>query len=95
MKRSRSLWKIPYISSTFFQKRFEKNKNFKVRQRYSLIPSTFINKRLQVYNGTWHKSCDVTTDMIGHKFGEFSFTKNSEGQIRTKGKSKKKSNKKK
>ena len=48
----RSAWKVPFISSNFFQKKFIKAKEFKTRLRYSLIPATFVNKKVLVYNGT-------------------------------------------
>lgn len=91
----RSAWKIPYISSTFFQNRFKKPHVRKLKIRYSCIPSVFTKKRVKVYNGKYYKSIDISLDMRKHKFGEYSWSKHAEGQIRKKGKSKKKSTKKK
>ena len=71
----RSIWKVPHISKVFFSNNFLNNSNLKVWNRFSVIPSAFANKRFLVYNGIWFLSIDISSDMVGFKFGEFSFTK--------------------
>lgn len=60
---SRSKWK--YVIAT-------KDIN---QARTNLITPNFFNKKLKVYNGKQFKELLVVSDNIGHKFGEFIFTK--------------------
>jgi len=91
----RSLWKLPFINSVFFKKRFiSKNLN-KFSLRNSNIPFNCLNKNARIYNGIWYLGTDISRHKIGHKFGEFSFTKRCDAQIQSRRKSKKKSKKKK
>lgn len=50
---ARSSWKLPYISSLFFQRRFLNNLNSNVRLRNSVVPYIFIERKLKlnIYNG--------------------------------------------
>jgi len=52
-----------------------------------------MNKIVNVYNGIWFLKVEITKYKIGHKFGEFAFTKCYDGQLKVKRKSKKKSKK--
>lgn len=91
----RSLWKLPFIHSTFFKKS-KKNLNLKkIFLRNSLIPYNSLNKRVLVYNGHWFLGVAISKFMMGHKFGEFSFTKIYDGQSQIRRKTKKKLNQKK
>ncbi len=72
---SRSTWKIPYVNNFLFSN-FVKNKfilNF--WKRNSIISNNLIGKKFRVYNGIWFLSVQIKSNMIGHKFGEFSFSK--------------------
>lgn len=80
----RSKWKLPYISSIFFKKRFLKNAQFLIQKRNSIIPKKFLGKRFKIHNGQWYKSKDIINDVIGYKYGEFSFTRAIDRQIATK-----------
>jgi ribosomal protein S19 len=96
----RSAWKLPYISLLFFQKRFLKSNSFileKIHLRNSIIPTIFMDNRIKIniYNGIWYLSINLTNMMIGCKFGEFSYTKRSDKQTHLKQKRKKKSSSKK
>lgn len=51
-----------------------------IKLRNSLIPATFVHMRVQVHSGIYWKSVDISNDMLGHRFGEFSTTKNCSGQ---------------
>lgn len=89
---ARSSWKLPYISSLFFQRRFLNNLNSNVRLRNSVVPYIFIERKLKlnIYNGIWYLSTLFTNSMLGFKFGEFSYTKRSDTQTHLKKKRKKK-----
>lgn len=71
----RSIWKVPHISKIFFSNYFLNNSNLKIWNRFSVIPYAFANKRFLIHNGIWFLSIDISLDMVGFKFGEFSFTK--------------------
>jgi len=58
--------------------------------RNLVIPLSFFEKRVLIYNGIWFLSRDVSHNMIGYKLGEFSFSKRSDTQLHLKFKSKKK-----
>jgi ribosomal protein S19 len=90
----RSIWKLPYIHTVFFKKRFFFKNFFNLKIRNSVIPSSFCDKRIRIYNGIWYLSKDIALNVVGFKVGEFSFTKRSDTQIHLKFKSKKKSKKK-
>lgn len=89
---SRSSWKLPYISLIFFQKRFLTKSLSNIRIRNSIIPSIFIDNKIKIciFNGIWYLSVLMSNNMLGCKFGEFSFTKRSDTQTHLKKKRKKK-----
>lgn len=94
---SRSAWKLPYISSVFFQKRFLEKSVSNIKIRNSVIPAVFIDKKIKIciFNGTWYLSTIMISNMLGCKFGEFAFTKRSDTQTHLKRKVQKKSKSKK
>jgi ribosomal protein S19 len=75
----RAKWKGPY----FDQKTFKivqtsikkKTMNLDTASRSSEITPKFIGKTVNIHNGRSYSEISVTKDMIGHKFGEFSFTR--------------------
>lgn len=75
MKRSK--WKRPYIGSTLIKKIRENslNREIKTTSRKSEILPSFVDKTFNVHNGNGYTTVQVTNEMIGHKFGEFSFTR--------------------
>jgi len=87
----RSYWKLPYISKNFFNKKYLNKETFNVHIRHSLIPSNFIGKKIRIYNGRWNLVRDIVREMIGCRFGEFAFpreTKFTHKQKKKKGKKK-------
>ena len=72
---SRSKWKIPFISSIFFRKKFLDSYSFNTHKRSSIINVNFIDKRLRVYNGLKYISFIVKKNMVGKRIGDFSITK--------------------
>jgi len=87
---ARSVWKVPFISSVFFSNFVKKSKMLNVWHRSSVIPASFIHRKFKVHNGIWLMTLNVKTGMIGHKFGEFAFTKRMGREIHFKKKTKKK-----
>jgi ribosomal protein S19 len=83
---SRSSWKLPYITSNLFQNRFLNKNVSNIRIRNSIIPAIFIDKKIKIciFNGTWFLSTIMMPSMLGHKFGEFVFTKKSDTQTHLK-----------
>ena len=67
----RACWKLPYINPKYFKNRFLKDRVFRIKYKNSVIGSNFINKKVSVYNGKYLHSFDVTSCMVGFKFGEF------------------------
>lgn len=76
MKRSK--WKGPYINLKFFRKVSEKNVIFKqpmnINRNVEIVPK-FKGLTFIVHNGKKYINLKVTEEMIGHKFGEFAFTR--------------------
>lgn len=50
-------------------------KSIKTHYRDLVIVPTLVGMRIQVYNGREFVPFDVTIEMLGHKFGEFSQTR--------------------
>jgi ribosomal protein S19 len=72
---SRSKWKGPYIHG------LKQDNNLKVKKPLTKIPRNieivpnFVGKNFYVHNGKNLLEVNVTEEMIGHKFGEFVFTR--------------------
>ena len=81
---ARSVWKGPFIDG-YLLKKAEKaresrsNAVIKIWSRRSTILPQFVGLTFGVYNGQKHIPVLVSEDMIGHKFGEFSPTRNYYG----------------
>jgi len=88
----RSTWKLPYIPLYLFKKKFLYKQNINIKQRNSIIPSIFIDKKIKIniYNGIWYLSILLSNTMQKFKFGEFAYTKRSDTQTHLKKKRKKK-----
>jgi ribosomal protein S19 len=71
----RSIWKVPFVSAFFFNKKFINKTAFNTWKRSSVIPLVFVDKRVRVYNGAKDISFIVSQDMVGKKLGEMSLTK--------------------
>lgn len=77
---TRSLWKGPFVQENILKK--VKNKEtfqkLKIWSRGSVILQEFIDHQFEVHNGKMFSPLLVTEDMVGHKFGEFSSTRNKQ-----------------
>jgi len=90
---SRSLKKPPFVHYKL-QKRIEDAKEsgkktvIKTWSRASTITPDFVGVTVAVHNGNKFIPVFVTENMVGHKFGEFSPTRNYRGHIGKKDKRK-------
>jgi ribosomal protein S19 len=66
---TRSKWKIPSVDTGYLKKKHN------VISRNSVIVRKFIGLTFEVHNGKTYREITATEDMLGHKFGEFSFTR--------------------
>jgi ribosomal protein S19 len=75
---SRSKWKGPYLNpdslKTISSNNFKKQKNNIVSRNSEIIPK-FLGLTFYVHNGKNYSELTVSEDMVGHKFGEFVFTR--------------------
>ena len=85
---SRSFWKPPYIKYNLVNDVLSKKNNIKTKSRSSIILQSFIGSVLFVYTGRMYKKIIITENMVGHKLGEFAFTRKI-GRIHMKKKKKK------
>ena len=81
---TRSVWKGPFVDSHLLKKvkqASEQNKNtvIKTWSRRSTILPEFVGINFAVHNGKRFIPVNVTEDMVGHKFGEFSPTRTFNG----------------
>ena len=88
---ARSLRKGPFVDDHLVRKIDEMNaagerKVVKTWSRRSTITPEMVGHTLAVHNGKQHVPVYVTENMVGHKLGEFSFTRTFKGH-RTKGES--------
>lgn len=79
---ARSKWKSFFISKDiwrflYFKKSnsFLKKKNKITFSRNSVLPSGLLNDYIIIHKGNIFKKLHVTKYFIGHKLGEFSFTR--------------------
>lgn len=78
---SRSLLKGPFVDLKLSQKVFLMNSNGEKRSlktwaRSSVILPSMIGHTIGIYNGKRHIPVYITEQMVGHKLGEFSPTRN-------------------
>ena len=77
---ARSVWKGPFVDS-YLLKKAEKSQAsgkaevIKIWSRRSTILPQFVGLTFGVYNGQKHIPVNVTEEMIGQKFGEYSPTR--------------------
>lgn len=74
---SRSSWKSSYVENSLLTKVFcikiKKGTSFSLKtwSRSSTIISDFVGLRFRLHNGKEFFPLVVSSDMVGHKFGEF------------------------
>lgn len=70
----RSKWKGPYITEKALQKLKKNHKNLTVSRNTEILPK-LVGQTFRIHNGKKYMEIIVTTEMIGHKFGEFFSTR--------------------
>ena len=88
---SRSIKKGPFVDSKLIKKIEKMNKNgkknvIKTWSRRSMISPDFVGHTFAVHNGNKFVPVFVTENMVGHKLGEFSPTRNFRGHVNKKNK---------
>lgn len=68
---SRPIWKGPCVNESRLA---NKNKIVHVSRNSEIVPR-FIGFTFKIHTGKKYTNLTVTTHMIGHKFGEFVFTR--------------------
>lgn len=71
---NRSNWKGPYMDTELLTS-YKKNQKILIGPRNSQIVRKFLGLTFNVYNGKNYVELIISESMIGHKFGEFSFTR--------------------
>lgn len=85
---TRSLHKGPFVASHLLKKVNLLNKNnskdtIKTWSRSSTILPSMVGHTIAVYNGKTHVPVYVSDQMVGHKLGEFSPTRNFRSHIKS------------
>ena len=82
----RSIKKGPYIDAKLARKvaNADGRAAIKTWARNSTIPPEFVGTIFLVHNGRQHLKVHVTEDMVGHKLGEFSPTRQFRGHTNKK-----------
>ena len=81
---SRSVWKGPFVDPSLLKK-IEKQKNntsrkpIKTWSRKSTIIPDFVVSSFLIHNGKKFINITISEDMVGHKLGEFSPTRQFHG----------------
>ena len=81
---ARSIWKGPFVDGYLLKKADAARSSgrhdmIRIWSRRSTILPQFVGLTFGVHNGQKHVPVNVTEDMIGHKFGEFSPTRTFHG----------------
>ena len=81
---TRSIWKGPFVDNQLIKKADKslqsgRKEVIKTWSRRSTILPQFVGLTFGVYNGQKFVPVTVNEQMVGHKFGEFSPTRNFKG----------------
>ena len=81
---SRSIKKGPFVQESLLKKieamnAADEKKVVKTWSRSSMILPSFVGHTVAVHDGRKHIPVYITEDMVGHKLGEFSLTRNFRG----------------
>lgn len=70
----RSKWKVPYFHRSLLLVG-DRSLKYKIAARSSTILPFFVGYKFLIYNGQAFKEIVIQPEMVGHKFGEFAFTR--------------------
>ena len=81
---SRSVWKGPFVEPSLLkkiekQKKDPSRKPIKTWSRKSTIIPDFVGSSFMIHNGKKFITITISEDMVGHKLGEFSPTRQFSG----------------
>ena len=71
----RSKWKIPFIDKSILKYTDKKKNVYKTWSRRSTVYPALVGLKLNIYNGKDMIKRDIKPTMVGHKLGEFVFTR--------------------
>jgi len=91
----RSSWKLPFINPLNNKNFIKTKKSISLKQRNLLITKSLLKKKINIHNGLWYQSKVFTKTNLGHKLGEFSFTRRCDPELHMLKKLRKKLKKKK
>jgi len=57
------------------KRKIEKNKPIKTHKRTMIVVPQLVGMKIQIYNGHEFVPVEITKEMLGHRFGEFSPTR--------------------
>jgi len=91
----RSKWKAPYVHYSILDNIIKNQKRaiIRTKSRSSIILQSFIGLIFEVYTGRTYSKVYIDEKMVGHKLGEFAFTRKV-GRIHEKRNKKTKTSKK-
>jgi len=74
---ARAKWKGPYVDPTLLNNvnSFDLKSEIQTTSRNSEILPNFVDKTFKIHTGNSYTTVLVSDEMIGHKFGEFAFTR--------------------
>nr|WOH22577.1 ribosomal protein S19 [Gastrodia javanica] len=81
----RSIWKGSFVDAFLNQRKIEMSR--KIWSRRSSISPEFVDCSVLIYNGKTPVRCRITEGKVGHKFGEFAYTRRRRPSITKKVKS--------
>jgi len=87
---NRVAWKLPFIHPAHMKLCLLQKPILNIYLRNACIPASLLLKKISVHNGIWWLSTGVTPEMIGRKYGEFSFGRRCELFIHGRNKKKRK-----
>ena len=81
---ARSIWKGPFVHPSLIkkvekQKQTDSKRPIKTWSRNSTIIPEFIGQKFEIHNGKKFIPITISEEMIGHKLGEFSPTRQFPG----------------
>jgi len=74
---SRSKWKAPYVHFAILDNIIKNQKRsiIRTKSRSSVILQSFIGLVFEVYTGRSYSKVYIDEKMVGHKLGEFAYTR--------------------
>nr|UTM92036.1 ribosomal protein S19 [Gastrodia dyeriana]WMV00142.1 ribosomal protein S19 [Gastrodia pubilabiata]WMV02144.1 ribosomal protein S19 [Gastrodia peichatieniana]WNH36752.1 ribosomal protein S19 [Gastrodia shimizuana]WNH36784.1 ribosomal protein S19 [Gastrodia sp. BS-2023]WNH36828.1 ribosomal protein S19 [Gastrodia uraiensis]WOC30394.1 ribosomal protein S19 [Gastrodia longistyla]WOE91403.1 ribosomal protein S19 [Gastrodia crispa]WOE91422.1 ribosomal protein S19 [Gastrodia flexistyla] len=71
----RSIWKGSFVDAFLLRMKNNREMSRKIWSRRSSISPEFVDCSVLIYNGKTPVRCRITEGKVGHKFGEFAYTR--------------------